>query len=51
MKKLLLSVLMFAALVSCNDNDVLNNQDIAINYSKLPQEFPFTKLVTINGEM
>jgi hypothetical protein len=49
MKKLLLSVLMFAALVSCNDNDVLNNQDIEINYSKLPQEFPFTKLATING--
>ncbi|MGG7550510.1 esterase-like activity of phytase family protein [Chryseobacterium arthrosphaerae] len=49
MKKLLLSVLMLAALASCNDNDTVNNPDADINYSRLPQEFPFTKLATING--
>ncbi|MDN3694143.1 hypothetical protein QWZ06_18615 [Chryseobacterium tructae] len=49
MKKLLLSALMMTALWSCSKDDDtnVNNQDI--NYSKLPQEFPFTKLATING--
>ncbi|KMQ60076.1 hypothetical protein ACM46_17675 [Chryseobacterium angstadtii] len=47
MKKLLLSAIVFTALTSCKDDDKINNQDI--NYSKLPQEFPFSKLVTVNG--
>lgn len=49
MKKLLLSAVVLAVLASCkNDDDTtMINQDI--NYSKLPQEFPFTKLATING--
>jgi hypothetical protein len=47
MKKLLLSAILFTALVSCKDDDKMNNQDI--NYAKLPQEFPFSNLVTING--
>lgn len=38
-----------AVLASCKSDDdtAMINQDI--NYSKLPQEFPFTKLMTING--
>ncbi|WP_223607288.1 esterase-like activity of phytase family protein [Chryseobacterium sp. OSA05B] len=47
MKKLLLSAIIFTALVSCKDDDKMNNQDI--NYAKLPQEFPFSKLATVNG--
>ncbi|SHL60795.1 esterase-like activity of phytase family protein [Chryseobacterium polytrichastri] len=49
MKKILLPVLAFMALTACNNNndDNVNNQDI--NYSKLPQEFPFTTLATVNG--
>ncbi|MDQ0780720.1 esterase-like activity of phytase family protein [Chryseobacterium sp. W4I1] len=47
MKKLLLSAVVFTALVSCKDDDKMNNQDI--NYAKLPQEFPFSKLATVNG--
>lgn len=49
MKKILLPVLAFMALVACNNNndDNVDNQDI--NYSKLPQEFPFTTLATVNG--
>lgn len=49
MKKLLWSVGVLAVLASCKTDDetAIINQDI--NYSKLPQEFPFTKLATING--
>jgi len=49
MKKLLWSVGVLAVLASCKSDDdtTIMNQDI--NYSKLPQEFPFTKLATING--
>lgn len=47
MKKLLLSAIVFTALASCKDDDKMNNQDI--NYNKLPQEFPFSKLTTVNG--
>jgi hypothetical protein len=46
MKKLLLSAIVFTALTSCKDDDKMNNQDI--NYAKLPQEFPFSKLATVN---
>ncbi|AZA79899.1 esterase-like activity of phytase family protein [Chryseobacterium sp. G0186] len=49
MKRILLSALVMTALFSCNnkDDDNATNQDI--NYSKLPQEFPFSKMATING--
>nr|WP_315029064.1 esterase-like activity of phytase family protein [uncultured Chryseobacterium sp.] len=48
MKKLLLSALVLTVWLSCSkDDDNSNNQNI--NYSKLPQEFPFTTLATING--
>ncbi|REC47791.1 esterase-like activity of phytase family protein [Chryseobacterium pennipullorum] len=47
MKRIFLSVLLLAALGSCKDDDAANNQDL--NYSKLPQEFPFSKLATVNG--
>lgn len=48
MKKILLSLLAIAALTACNNSeDHENDQDV--NYSKLPQEFPFTTLATING--
>ncbi|MEG0926186.1 esterase-like activity of phytase family protein [Chryseobacterium sp.] len=48
MKKLLLSAMVMTALLSCNkDDDNVNNQDV--NFSKLPQEFPFSKMATING--
>ena len=47
MKKILLPVLAFMALSACNNDDNVNNQDI--NYSKLPQEFSFTTLATVNG--
>lgn len=49
MKKLLWSAVVLAVWASCKSDDdtAIINQDI--NYSKLPQEFPFTKLATING--
>ncbi|KFF07628.1 esterase-like activity of phytase family protein [Chryseobacterium luteum] len=47
MKKLLLSVIILSAISSCKDDDKMNNQDV--NYAKLPQEFPFSKLATVNG--
>jgi len=49
MKKLLWSAAVLAVLASCKSDDdtAIMNQDI--NYSKLPQEFPFAKLATING--
>ncbi|MGG5210275.1 esterase-like activity of phytase family protein [Chryseobacterium sp. MIQD13] len=47
MKKLLLSAILLTAIVSCKDDDNMNNQDA--NYGKLPQEFPFSKLATVNG--
>lgn len=47
MRKLLLSAIVFTALASCKDDDKMNNQDI--NYTRLPQEFPFSKLATVNG--
>ncbi|HCA07006.1 esterase-like activity of phytase family protein [Chryseobacterium sp.] len=47
MRKLLLSAIVFTALASCKDDDKMNNQDI--NYARLPQEFPFSKLTTVNG--
>jgi hypothetical protein len=49
MKRLLLSILMISVVWSCSkdDDNTINNQDI--NYSKLPQEFPFTTLATVNG--
>jgi hypothetical protein len=49
MKRLLLSILMISVVWSCSkdDDNTINNQDI--NYSKFPQEFPFTTLATVNG--
>lgn len=47
MKRLLLSAFVLTALASCKDDDTNSNQEI--NYSKLPQEFAFSKLATING--
>lgn len=47
MKKILLSALMLAAVAACKDDDNMMSQEV--NYSKLPQEFPFSKLATING--
>ncbi|PIF44860.1 hypothetical protein CLU96_1856 [Chryseobacterium sp. 52] len=47
MKKLLLSAMVLIVIASCKDDDKVNNQEI--NYAKLPQEFPFSKLATING--
>lgn len=49
MKKLLLSAIAFTAIMSCNDNDQVDNQNQDINYAKLPQEFPFSTLMTLNG--
>ncbi|WP_449398936.1 hypothetical protein [Chryseobacterium wanjuense] len=46
MKKFLLP-LFAITVMACNDDDNVNNQDI--NYSKLPQEFPFSTLMTLNG--
>ncbi|SIQ60688.1 Uncharacterized conserved protein [Chryseobacterium sp. RU37D] len=46
MKKFLVPFLASVTLTACNDDNV-SNQDI--NYSKLPQEFPFSTLVTLNG--
>ncbi|WP_294206884.1 esterase-like activity of phytase family protein [uncultured Chryseobacterium sp.] len=47
MKRLLLSAFMLTAIVACKDDDNTNTQDV--NYSKLPQEFPFTTMATVNG--
>lgn len=47
MKKILLSALMLAAVAACKDDENVMSQEV--NYSKLPQEFPFSKLATING--
>lgn len=47
MRKILLPVLAFISLTACNNDDTINNTDI--NYAKLPQEFPFSKLATVNG--
>jgi hypothetical protein len=47
MKKILFSALILAAVTACKDDDTMISQDI--NYAKLPQEFPFSKLATIGG--
>ncbi|MDR6514203.1 esterase-like activity of phytase family protein [Chryseobacterium camelliae] len=47
MKRILLSVLTLTAIVACKDDDTINTQEI--NYSKLPQEFPFSTLATVSG--
>lgn len=48
MKKILFSAFVLTALVACKDFETADSsQDI--NYSKLPQEFPFSTLATING--
>ncbi|MDV7698296.1 esterase-like activity of phytase family protein [Chryseobacterium soli] len=47
MKKILFSALILAAVSACKDDDTMISQDI--NYAKLPQEFPFSKLATIGG--
>ncbi len=47
MKRLLLSAFLLTAIVACKDDDNTNTQDV--NYSKLPQEFPFTTMATVNG--
>ncbi|WBV60336.1 esterase-like activity of phytase family protein [Chryseobacterium camelliae] len=47
MKKFLLLVLACLALVACSNDDNTTNSDI--DYSKLPQEFPFSILKTLNG--
>ncbi|WP_027378239.1 esterase-like activity of phytase family protein [Chryseobacterium daeguense] len=46
MKKILLPLFAVISL-ACNNDDNTTNQDV--NYSKLPQEFPFTTLTTLNG--
>ncbi len=48
MKKILLSALMLTALTACKDYEMTDNSQ-ETDYSKLPQEFPFSKLATING--
>lgn len=48
MKKLFVSALIVTVAISCSkDDDNSNNQDI--NYLKLPQEFAFSTMATING--
>jgi len=47
MKKLLLPVFACMALAACSNDENIINQDI--DYSKLPQEFPFSTLKTLNG--
>jgi len=47
MKKILFSALILTAVSACKDDDAMISQDI--NYAKLPQEFPFSKLATIGG--
>ncbi|SDQ08100.1 Uncharacterized conserved protein [Chryseobacterium soldanellicola] len=46
MKKVLVSVFAIIALAACNNDD---NNIQNIDYSKLPQELPFSKLTTLNG--
>lgn len=40
-------MLTLTAIVACKDDDTINTQEI--NYSKLPQEFPFSTLATVSG--
>ncbi|WP_426277087.1 esterase-like activity of phytase family protein [Chryseobacterium sp. S-02] len=47
MKKFLLPVFACMTLAACSNDDNIVNQDI--DYSKLPQEFPFSTLKTLNG--
>lgn len=47
MKKFLLPVFAFIALAACNNDDNTTSPDV--DYSKLPQEFPFSTLKTLNG--
>lgn len=47
MKKILLPVFAFIFLTACNDD--VNIENKSIDYSKLPQEFPFSTLTTLNG--
>ena len=50
MKKILLTTFALSCLIACNDDlktDV--DQNTTVNFSNLPQEFPFTTLVTLNG--
>lgn len=47
MKKLFFASVAILSLFSCNDENNVFNQEP--NYSKLPQEFPFSTLATING--
>lgn len=47
MKKILLPVFICVALAACSNDENMINQDI--DYSKLPQEFPFSTLKTLNG--
>ncbi|KIC64350.1 esterase-like activity of phytase family protein [Chryseobacterium taiwanense] len=47
MKKFLLPIFAFIALAACNNDDNTTNPDV--DYSKLPQEFPFSTLKTLNG--
>ncbi len=50
MKKLLLTAIAMFSIIACNDDENPNtDQNQPENYSNLPQEFPFTKLVTLNG--
>lgn len=48
MKKFLLPVLALIFFTACNNSeDSVSNQNI--DYSKLPQEFPFSTMATLNG--
>ena len=50
MKKILLTTVALMSLMACNDDENPElDQNQTENYSKLPQEFPFTKLTTLNG--
>lgn len=50
MKKTLLSMLLLAGLTACRENEAsITDDNKDINYSKLPQEFQFTTMATING--
>jgi len=48
MKKILFSVLTLTALTACKDFETTDSGP-EINYSRLPQEFPFSTLATVNG--
>ena len=47
MKKLLLTAVTILTVTSCRDHESSANHEN--NYTKLPQEFPFTTLATVNG--